>query len=452
MHHSLQLPLVLDSQDSDIIYLADRSTPTLWKSTDGGDIWDEIAEFSDDGAFLVNTVIANGSTVYCSTFGPSELTGKLYKSTDNGTTWTDITGVLPRSVLDIAINPTDPDNVLVTTHLFGAYRSFNGGIDWTELEDFPDIGAFDIEIDPIDPTILYSCGLGNLTIPSWVIPGGYNITGNPGVYKSIDAGQNWSQVLTTEHKVRGIRLHPDNHEVIYAAVHDEGLLVSTNGGSSWDPYNNNLDTTVLTSLAVSDDMIYVGTQGFGVYSGDINVSDYSVTWQSARSNKPNPPVYSIQIIIDPEDSSRIYVSSNPGGLYRSDDGGLTFYDKNFQTPTVIADDSYRQGYFSFALNPNNTEEIWLGTWGRGMFKSYDKMDFNTHSFGVGHTMLGKHIYQVTIDPIAPKTVYAATEEGVFRTQDDGVTWTNFSVGLDNLQIRTFAITADGKANMWYSGV
>ncbi len=435
--------LSIDAQNSNIIYLADRSTPTLWRSTDGGVNWNEIADFSGDGSFLVNTVSANGSTIYCSTFGPTELTGKLYKSTNNGVNWVDITGGLPRSVLDIAVDPTDVDNVYITIHLFGAYRSFNGGTDWEEIYDFPDIGAFDIEIDPIDPTILYSCGLGNLTIPTWVTPGGHDITGDPGVYKSTNSGQNWTQVLTTGHKVRAIRIHPYNHDVVYAAVHDEGLLVSTNGGSSWNPYNTNLDSTVLTSLAINDDKIYVGTQGLGIYSGDINLTDFTVTWQAARSNKPIPPVYSIEIAIDPNDSNRIFVSSNPGGLYRSDDGGVTFYDKNFQTPTVMADDPYRQGYYSFALNPNNTEEIWLGTWGRGMFKSYDGMDFNTHSLGIGYTMLGKHIYKVAIDPYAPKTVYAATEEGVYRTLDEGVTWSNFSVGLDNLQVRTFAITADG---------
>ncbi len=435
--------LSLDSQDSSIIYLADRSTPTLWRSTDGGTVWNEIADFSSEGAFLVNTVIANDSTIYCSTFGPSELTGKLFKSTNNGVSWTDITGILPRSVLDIAVDPNNQDNVYVTTHLFGAYRSFNGGTDWELIHDFPDIGTFDIEIDPVDPSILYSCGLGNLTIPTWVTPGGHDITGDPGVYKSTNSGQNWTQVLSTEHKVRGIRIHPANHDVLYAAVHDEGLYMSNNGGSSWSPYNTNLDSTVLTSLAVHEEIIYVGTQGYGVYSGDIILADYSVTWQAVRSNKPIPPVYSIDLLIDPEDSNRIYVSSNPGGLYRTDDGGVTFYDKNFQTPTVIVDDPYRQGYYPFAINPNNTEEIWLGTWGRGMFKSYDGMDFNTHSFGAGFTMLDKHIYKIVIDPYVPKTVYAATEEGVYRSSDDGATWSNFSVGLDNFQVRTIAITADG---------
>ena len=433
----------LDVQNSNIIYLADRSSPTLWKSTDGGGAWDEIADFSSDGSFLVNTVVANSSTVYCSTFGPSELTGKLYKSTNSGGTWTDITGILPRSVLDLEIDPTNSENVYVTTHLFGAYSSTNGGIDWEELLDFPDIGAFDIEVDPVDPTILYSCGLGNLTIPTWVTPGGYNITGNPGVYKSTNSGENWTQVLVTDHKVRGIRIHPANHEVIFAAVHGEGLLVSSNGGSSWNSYNTNLNSTVLTSIAIHENIIYVGTQGFGVYSGDIDLFDYSVTWQAARSNKPIPPVYSMEIIIDPNDSERIYVSANPGGLYRSDDGGITYYDKNFQTPTFTTYDPYRQGYYSFALNPNNTEEIWLGTWGLGMFKSYDGMDFNVRSLGIGYTMIGKHIYKVAIDPYAPKTVYAATEEGVYRTLDDGNIWSNFSDGLDTLQVRTFIITADG---------
>ena len=433
--------LSIDPQNSNNIFLADRSTPTLWKSSDGGATWNEIADFSSDGAFLVNRVVADGSTIYCATFGPSELTGKLYKSTDNGATWTDITGVLPRSVLDLVINPINPDNVYVTTHLFGAYNSSNGGIDWSELQNFPDIGAFDIEIDTTDPTILYSCGLGNMTIPTWVSSEGHNFTDDPGIYKSIDSGQNWTQILTTSNKVRAIRLHPDNHSVVFAAVHSEGLMVSTDGGTSWSSYNTNLDSTVLTSLAINEEKIYVGTQGFGIYSGEINLNDYSVVWQADSCNKPIPQVFSMQIIIDPENSSRIFVGAYPGGLYRSDDGGATFYDKNFQTHSIIAEDPFRQGYYSFALNPNNTDEVWLGTWGHGMFKSYDGMDFNAISLGTNFTMLGKHVYQVVVD--SDSTVYAATEEGIYSSSNGGDTWINISKGLDNLQVRTVAITTNG---------
>jgi photosystem II stability/assembly factor-like uncharacterized protein len=434
--------IIFDSQNSDIIYIGDRTAPIVWKSVDGGLTWIDIADFSNDSAYLVNRLYADGNTIYCATFGPGMHDGKFYKTTDSGSSWQDITGILPRSVLDIAVDPTNPEIVYVATHIRGAYKSIDGGISWIELSNFPDIGAFDIEIDPEEPSILYTSGLGNQNLPDWVLPENNTFVDNPGVYQSLDSGLTWNSVLNTSAKCRAIRVHPNNSSVLYAAVMFDGLMVSTDSGVNWTTYNTDLDSTGLTSLEVMDDKIYVGTQGYGVYAGDIN-PDFSVTWQADRSNKPIPQVYNMQIVVDPTNTDRIYVGTYPGGLYRSDDGGLTFYDKNFLTPSVKADDPLRQGYYAFALNPNNTSEVWLGTWGHGMFKSYNSMDANIIAHGLDMKMLGKHVYQVLIDPSAPHYVYVATEEGIFRSDDDGDTWITFNNGLDTSQVRTLAFTANG---------
>lgn len=432
------------SLDGGILYLADRTAPKVWKSADAGTIWEAVADFLGDGAFLVNRVLAYGGIVYVSTFGPGMHGGKLYRSPDGGASWTGITGSLPRSVLDVAIDPTDADTLYVTTHIHGAYTSGDGGASWTQMEEFPDIGAYDIEVDPVDPAILYTCGMGGSTVPDWCMePDGYTFTDYSGVYKSIDSGLSWRQVLTTGNECRAIRLHPDNHNVLFAAAMDDGLQVSTDGGNTWASYNTGLDTRVLTSCAVDGDKVYVGTQGCGVYAGDLDTNIWSVTWQAGRSNKPVPAVYSLQIQVDPGDPDRIFVGSNPGGLYRSDDGGKTFYDKNFLTPSVVVDDPNRQGYYTFALNPSDADEVWLGTWGKGIYKSYDGMDFDIGAQGTDRMMVGKHINQVLVAPGAPDIIYAATEQGVFRSSDGGDTWIDFSAGLDTSQVRTLAMTADG---------
>jgi photosystem II stability/assembly factor-like uncharacterized protein len=250
--------------------------------------------------------------------------------------------------------------------------------------------------------------------------------------------------LNTTDKTRAIRIHPDNSSILFAVAHDGGLFVSENAGMTWTTHNSGLDTLGLTSLDVQGDTIYVGTQGYGIYSGDISPVDHSVSWVDERSNKPTPQVSSMQIVIDQEDSNRLYVSSFPGGLYRSDDGGSTFFDKNFQTPSIIPYDPFRQGYYSFTLNPTNTTESWLGTWGGGVLNSYDRMDHNVHTDGLDMITLGKHIYQIEVSPFPPYAVYLATEEGVFASEDYGVNWVNFSTGLDSLQVRSVEITSNGQ--------
>ncbi|MBN2289303.1 MAG: hypothetical protein JXQ83_08220, partial [Candidatus Glassbacteria bacterium] len=437
--------LSLNPLDADQIYLSDRTAPVLWKTSDAGSSWRETADFSADRAFLLNRVLADGNNVYAATFGPGIHGGKLYKSTDSGSSWADLTGTLPRSVLDLAVNPSNRDNIFVTTHIHGAYKSTDGGANWTIMQGFPDIGAYDIEIDPVDPNILYTCGMGACTVPGWCMePDGYTFTDPSGVYKSTDSGLTWNRILTTGNECRAIRIHPDNHEVLFAAAMDDGLQVSTDGGNSWTSCNAGLDSRILTSCAVAEDKIYVGTQGCGVYSGDINMSNWSVTWRRERSNKPVPQVYSLEIKVEPSNSFRIFVGSNPGGLYRTDDAGASFYDKNFLTPSVVVEDPLRQGYYTFAINPKDPQEVWLGTWGKGIYKSYDGMDFDVGASGSDRQMYGKYITQVAIDPDPPHTVYAATDEGVFQTNDGGNDWVEISQGLASTDVRVLYMNSSGE--------
>jgi photosystem II stability/assembly factor-like uncharacterized protein len=432
--------LSIDPTNTNLVYATDRTSPKLWQSRDGGSTWVTIADFSSDGAFLLNRVLTDGSSIYVSTFGPSIHAGKLYRSTDQGSTWTDITHGLPRSVLDIAINPSDTKTLFVTTHIFGAYKSTDGGTTWSELSNFPDIGAYDIEIDPMSPNILYAAGLGG-SVPNWVLPGGHTFENSAGVYKSTDGGNSWQQILVTSNECRAVRMDPTNHNLLFVSSLSDGFFVSNDGGMTWKSNNNGLDSKNLTSVWVGGNKVYVGTQGFGVYSGNLNLGTGAVVWIADRSNKPVPDVYSLQIQVDPTDSNKIYVGSNPGGLYRSDDGGKTWFDKNFLTPSVVVDDPFRQGYYTFAINPANTDEVWVGTWGKGIYKSYDGQDFNIGANGADRIMLGKHINALLFHP--DLGVIVATEEGVFYSKDGGISWTDWSEGLGSLQVRTLNQFSDG---------
>jgi photosystem II stability/assembly factor-like uncharacterized protein len=434
--------LTLDPAHPNVLYAADRAGPRFWKSVDGGLTW-TATDLSSTGAFLVNRVIVAGGYLWVSTFGPGTHGGKLFRSADGGATLNDVTGTLPRSVLDVAVDPDNPQFVFVTTHIHGAYKSDDFGGTWTEMQNFPDIGGYDIEVDPVAPNIVYAAGMGYATVPAWVMPpAGYTFTDGSGVYKSEDGGQTWNQVLTTSNECRAIRLHPSNHNLLFATALTDGFFVSTDGGSNWTNANAGLDTRNLTSVWAAGNKVYAGSQGFGVYAGDLNTTTGAVTWQAARSNKPVPDVYNLQIQVDPTDSNRIYAGANPGGLFRSDDGGATWYDKNFLTPSVLVDDPRRQGYYTFAINPAVPYEVWVGTWGKGIYKSYDSQDFNIGANGTQFEMMGKHVNALLFHPILG--VLAATEEGVYHTTDGGNTWHDLSAGLDTRQVRTLSVDAAGR--------
>jgi photosystem II stability/assembly factor-like uncharacterized protein len=334
--------LSLNLQNTNVIFLADRSSPTVWKSEDAGQTWEQVADFAADGALLVMRILSDGDTVFASTFHPSLGGGKLYKSTNGGSSWSDITGTLPRGVLDVAVDPTDPETMYVTTNVFGVYKSTDGGASWSQLENHPYVGVYDIEVDPVDPAILYTAARGG-SLPAWFteisgdFPDGITFEDDAGVYKSTDSGLTWNKVLVTSASCRAIRMHPNHHNTLFAVDLVDGLQMSTDGGNRWASLNSGLDTRVLTSCAVAGDKLYVGTQGCGVYSGDFDIATAEVDWQSGRSNKPVPEVHNLQIEVDPANSNNIYVTSYPGGLYASTDGGSTFRDRNAITPSIVVE-------------------------------------------------------------------------------------------------------------------
>jgi len=441
--------LSIDPLQPNVVYLSDRSSPTVWRSGDGGDTWTQVADFRNDGALLVMRVLVHDGVVFASTFHPGLQGGRLYRSSDDGATWKDVTGTLPKGILDIAVDPRNPQLVYVTTNINSAYKSADGGETWFHMDGFPDVGAYDIEIDPRDSNTLYASARGG-SLPAWFTsisgdhPNGVQFSETAGVYKSSDGGETWTQVLETWPSCRVIRVHPENPNLLLAADLVDGLQVSIDGGRTWTARNEGLENIVPTSCAVGGTTVYVGTQGCGVFSGEIDLETGKIAWEPDRCNKPVPAVHSMEIQVDPTDSDILFVSANPGGLMRSTDGGGTWRDRNGITPSVVVDDPKRQGYYTFAIDPNDPDRMWVGTWGKGIYKSFDAMLLNIPAFGERMTMLGKEIYRIVIAPDDPDRVYVATEQGVFRTSDGGTTWEAMNDGLGTTQVRSLLLTADGR--------
>jgi photosystem II stability/assembly factor-like uncharacterized protein len=441
--------LSVDPLNPDAVFLGDRSSPTVWRSTDGGATWTRIADFTHDGALLVMRVLVHDGTVYASTFHHGLRGGDLYRSRDDGETWQRITGSLPKGILDIAVDPHDTNVLYVTTNINSSYVSRDGGDTWAHMEGFPDVGAYDIEVHPTDSSILYASARGG-SLPDWFTrmsgdhPDGITFSQTAGVYRSIDGGATWAQILETWPSCRAVRVHPAHPELVFAVDLVDGLLVSRDAGATWTPENAGIESIVPTSLVVAGDHLYIGTQGCGVWSADLSTDSGSLSWQPDRSNRPVPAVRSGEIQVDPNNSQILFVSAYPGGLMRSTDGGNTWCDRNGINPSIVVDDPLRQGYYSFAIDPTDSNEMWLGTWGKGVYRSHDAMLLNVPVFGERRAMLDIDIYRIVIDPRDMSRVYVASEQGAYRTSDGGATWQRLDAGLPTTQIRTLAFTADGR--------
>jgi photosystem II stability/assembly factor-like uncharacterized protein len=222
----------------------------------------------------------------------------IYKSTDAGKTWTNVGLRDSQQVGRIVTHPTNPDIVFVAAmgHLWGPnkerglYRTMDGGRTWQPvLQVNDDTGVVDVAMDPSDPSILYAAAYQRRRAAY-----GFN-GGGPGsaFYKSTDGGSTWTKVTGAglpagEYGRIGISIYRKNPRIVYICI-EQG-----------EKYN--------ASTA------YIVPKG-GIYRSE----DKGATWMFMSTWNPRP-MYASQITVDPNDDQRIYMVS----YSFSDDGGRTF--------------------------------------------------------------------------------------------------------------------------------
>jgi len=465
MNHTFSPTWLAISQGSpNIIYACDRTEAKIHRSNDSGKSWYTYYDFGED--YMLSSVVVidprDPDAVYASAFKPPLAHQGAFLKIEDGRVVADLSSGLPRSVIEMEIDPRDADVLYVATHMYGVFKSIDGGATWQRLDDvgtgLPRTGIYDMDVDPQNSSILYATAIGGM-LPDYMLPpGAQNLEGKCGVYKSGDGGGHWSLILETRSEARGIDIDADDPHNLYVADMMGGVWVSNDGGLNWRQENGGLGSLSMTSVKVKDGRIYASTQGSGVYSGIIN-ADGSIAWDASRSNKPRAEVFRIQIEVDPKNPERIYASAYPGGLLRSDDGGVHWNDKNFLTPSIRVQDPAIQGYYSFAIDPSNPNTVWMGVYGKGMYVSYDAMDSDIIVNGLDNEMRGKRITKVVVNPADPNEVYASSEEGVFVTRDGGRHWEGMSDGSRTLDVRALKVAGlvfppfedgfdDGGADRW----
>lgn len=128
------------------------------------------------------------------------------------------------------------------------------------------------------------------------------------------------------------------------------------------------------------------------------------------------------VMVDKNDTNKVYVGSPAGGFWKSTDGGLTY--------VCTTDNNAVTGVTTIAIDPNNSNIIFIGTgdgdgWDMytgGVMKSTDGGDTWTQT-GMDYQMAqGKNIYKMMFLPGSSTTIFCATNDGLFKTTDAGATW------------------------------
>ena len=215
----------------------------------------------------------------------------VYKSTDAGRTWSHIGLSNAGQISRIKIHPTNPDIAYVgvqgqiwgPSEERGVYRTLNGGKTWEQvLKVDSQTGATDLRMDPTNPRILYAAMWEHGRRPWYVLSGGTA----GGIFKSTDAGDTWSKLTN------GL---PD-------LIGKIGVDVS----------------------ASNPDRLYAIVEAMPGKGGLYRSDDAGASWQLKNKSRIlwTRSWYYMHIAADPVDENIVYVLNAP--FMKSIDGGVTF--------------------------------------------------------------------------------------------------------------------------------
>lgn len=269
--------------------------------------------------------------------------GGLWKYTNAGNTWTTNTDNFSSlGISDIVIQPNNPNIIYIltgdadaaSTFSIGVLKSTDNGVNWNstglKFNTSEMIRLYKMIMHPTNFNTLY-------------------VAGNNGVFKTTNAGANWSKILDGSYF--DIEFKPGEPNTIYVAGTD--VKISTNAGSSWEDFSTGFPKTGITRVAIAvtpiaPNNIYavVSNQNFG-FGGFFVSTNSGINWLN-RSNSPNllgwSPTgndqggqgwYDLCIAVSPIDPNIIYV----GGIniWKSEDGGFSWkLETNWYATTNVS--------------------------------------------------------------------------------------------------------------------
>lgn len=464
--------VLLKPTNPNIIHLA--SDRGYVRSTDGGTTW--TVRLSTNWC----TDLALSPSAPATVFAAIHSDG-IYKSTDDGSSWTKLTNGLPsggfgRINMAISLNDT---NVIYASFiansgaLYGMYKTTNAGNSWFNLPNTPNYvgyqGWYDncVIIHPTNPNICYAGG---------VFPYG---SGYYGLIKTTDGGNSWVDVTIGSNG----QLHPDQHCLAFGpdntlwVGNDGGIWKTADGGQTWINCNHTLGVTQFYTLAIhptNSNFLLGGNQDNGsewytgslgwpqVFAGDggpvaiewdspnifyttyvhmtylykydngVWLGDVTGPWSGDRASWCNGP-----LVIDPNQidallagTYRVFRTTNSGNSWAQISGDLTNGTGHLR---------------ALAVSTAGSNTIYSGSSDGRVYVTTDGSTWNPRYSGLPVAP----IPDIVTDPTNWQTAYIcidqSTDGRVYKTTDAGISWSDITGDLST-GLRAMSMTADFSLN------
>lgn len=444
----------------DIVYVAALGHPSapnddrgVFKTEDGGKTWKKIL-FRDGKTGAIDLAMDrnNPRVLYAAMWEAYRVSWQassggpgsgLFKSTDGGETWTELTrnpgmpkGIIGR--IGVAVAGTDSSRVyaLVEADEGGVFRSDDGGKSWTKSNEDRKLRqrAFyytHIFSDPQNADTVYAL--------------------NTGFYKSTDGGKTFSTTLRPQHgDNHDLWLDPTNPKRMIES-NDGGGNVSTNGGQTFT--REEFPTAQLYHVATTHEFPY---QVCGAQQDNSTVCVQSTSGGRGGGGGSFATIYAVgggesgYIAPSPKDPNIFYAGSQGALLSRYDrrtgmERDIEVYPRFFSGEAAATLPDRWQWTFPIMFSPFDSNTIYTSSqflykttndgqsWQKisGDLTKHDPKTLGDSGGPITHDQNGPEIFG-TIFTIAPShkepnTIWTGSDDGlVYITRDAGKTWTNIT--------------------------
>ena len=349
----------------------------------------------------------------------------------------------------IAVNPVDPRILYLAAASGGIWKSVDEGKSWNPIGDqlaSMSVGA--VCIDPFNPNVVYA-GLGE---PHYSL----DSFQGAGFLRSRDAGRTW-ELLASDvfigYTFSRIVPNPRRPGFLYAAT-SRGVFRSLDSGGTWVQLLGGPATDLLVDPKSDGTLIAsIGLPWGSPRNGLYKSTDAGASWKKLTSDLPTNTQALGRIQMDQCEAypNVIYASlyGNSGGivgLYKTTDfGGHWIRMPN--APSYAGGQAWYDN--CIAVSPVNPNIVFVG--GFSTFRSLDggeTWEDNTRSYGGGQVHPDHH--SLVFSPRDPNTVYLCTDGGAFRTRNLGESWESVSNGLATVQFQSVDVHPTDE-NIAYGG-
>ncbi len=424
----------------------DNTERGVFKTTDGGKSWNKVlaGKNGSTGCAMMSMSPLAPNTVYATmwdfrregwTFRSGGEGSGIFKSTDSGDHWTELAEAnskglpaKPYGRIAVAVAPSNPQIVyaMIESKESALYRSNDGGKSWVKLDasQFMVWRPFyfaNLIVDPKDPEKLFKPDLLLLM--------------------SVNGGQSFSEVSSGAHgDFHAVWIDPENSNVVYAGD-DGGLWRSQDGGTRWS-HQVNLPVSQFYHVSVDNAdpyRVYGGLQDNSSWVGDSSYPG-GVTYSRWENMYGGDGFWMFE---DPSDPAYLYAEAQGGEI-----GRVNRYTHEGRSIMPYPEYGEKQLRFNWNtpihLSPNEKGTIYIGA--QFLFRSRDhgqswqriSPDLTTNDpekqkqeesggITVDNSAAEMHtsIYSISESPKNGQIIWVGTDDGNLQiTRDGGKTWTN----------------------------